>query len=645
MTETHPRIDPAAWTTEDAEHLYGVDAWGQGVFGVTAEGHLAALPAGKDVPGIDLFDLAESLHERGLQAPVLIRLCDVLSARLRRIRSEFDDAIRKRGYRGKYRCLYPIKVNQERHLCEEIRDLAEELDFGFEAGSKPELLAVLGLTAGHSQIPIMCNGFKDAQYLETVTLAAKLGRDILPIVESPHELDLILDLARRHGVRPRLGLRMKLHSMASGHWETSGGAGSKFGLHATEVLWAVERLREADLMDCLQLLHCHVGSQVSQLASLRAPLEELGRTYVELINRGVGVRSVDVGGGLGVDYDGSHSGRGSSIDYGVREYAEAVVHTLSEICDAAGVKHPDVFSESGRAMVAGSSVLIVNVLARRRFHLAPREIPESERVPITPPALLELERTSRELHSQTTSEARKGARESLDSIITGYRQGHLGLAERSRAEELFAMITRELAARAGEDDEDELRSAAAAWGDLYIGNFSVFQSLPDSWALDQVFPVCPLHRLNERPTRSSVLADITCDSDGVIDHFSLHGEEWRTLMLHEPLEPHEEKPYYLGVFLVGAYQEILGDLHNLFGDAHAVHVRLDEEGKCVFEEVVVGETVREVLGYVHYDPVLLLERIRREVEAGIRAGTLSVAEGRGLLSNIVLGLDGYTYLE
>ncbi len=641
--EPRAAVEPARWTARDAEELYGIPSWGQGVFGITPDGHLAVFPEGNSPPHIDLYDVVESLRERGLHPPVLIRLYDVLAARLRGIRAEFDSAIERRGYSGRYRCVYPIKVNQERHLCEEIRDFAEELDFGFEAGSKPELLAVLGLTAGHPKIPILCNGFKDEEFLETVTLATKLRRDIVPIVESPHELEVILEMAERHSVRPRIGIRMKLHSAATGHWEASGGAGSKFGLHASEMLWAINLLDEHGMTDCLQLLHCHVGSQVSRLESLRAPFEELARTYVELKKRGTGVSAIDIGGGLGVDYDGTNSGRGSSVDYDVGDYAELVVSVVGDVCDASDVPHPDIFSESGRAMVAASSVLVVDVLARRRsWAPAQTAATGTDADADLPDSIEELRRTAEELPDLDTMHAQQRAKEALDRVSLEYRNGELSLQDRARAEELFARIARRLAERGEDAHQDLVRSSAAAWGDLYIGNFSLFQSVPDSWALDQVFPICPIHRLLERPNRAAVLGDITCDSDGRIDRFSLHGAVRRTLDVHR-LE--DNKPYYLGVFLVGAYQEILGDLHNLFGDAHAVHVRVDEAGEWMLEEVVVGDTVRDVLGYVHYEPMLLLKGIRREVESAIRRKILTVAEGKELLSNIVLGLDGYTYLE
>jgi arginine decarboxylase len=646
-----PQIAPAAaetgstWTLADSERLYGIPAWGLGAFRATESGHLAVFPDGDPARGIDLFELVESLREREINPPILIRLYDVLAARLREIRRSFDAAIAAHGYRAKYRCLYPIKVNQERHLCEEIRDLALELDFGLEAGSKPELLAVLGLTAGHPEVPIMCNGFKDEEFLETVTLAAKLGHHVMPIVENPHELDIIIAQARSHGIRPRIGVRMKLHSRGTGRWKTSGGAGSKFGLSAAEVLSAVDKLQRAGMADCLHLVHCHVGSQVRKLDSLRNPLQELSRFYVELVGMGTGVKAIDVGGGLGVDYQGSRSGKRSSVDYRVSDYANLVISVLREVCDAATVPHPDVYSESGRAMVAHSSMLVVDVLEQRRTYVTRAQIEAELGTPTLPQAIEELRAIADNLSAALSADDYRRAVKARDRVLQLFRAGKVGLRLRALADELYAAITREHIAslRNGSPVATGKRKAAEG-DDLYIANFSLFQSVPDSWALGQVFPICPLHRLNEQPTRSAVLGDITCDSDGKIDRFAGQGDgvERRSLAAHE-LRPGE--PYYLGIFLVGAYQEILGDLHNMFGDTHCVHVRLDEDGQWMLEDVVWGETVREILGYLHYDADELLERLRREVEAAIRQQKITVAEGKGLLSNFALGLSGYTYLE
>ncbi len=632
------------WTLADAARVWGVDDWGRGVFRITPAGRVASAPTGAGE--IDLFELVESLRERDLHPPLLIRLYDVLEARLREIRGTFDEAVRAHGYRGRYRCVYPIKVNQERYLCEEVRDLAVELDFGLEAGSKPELLAVLGLTADHPKLPIVCNGFKDDEFIETVVLATKLGRDIVPIVEKPNELGLVLKHARAYGVRPKIGARVKLHARGTGRWESSGGARSKFGLFATELLELVETLRAEGMTDCLELLHCHVGSQVSELEALRHPLEELARVHVELTRMGAAVRTIDVGGGLGIDYDGSRSGRGSSIDYGVREYADLVISTLGRVCDEAGVAHPDVLSESGRAMVASSSVLVIEVVGKSRFERAPsrEDLEEAAEGAPLPESVEDLWQLAEASAHAPVREAYVAALEARDRAMTLFREGTMRLRMRALVEALHARIAYELAERVAELDEvpPELVPATKAASDVYFGNFSIFQSVPDSWALDQVFPICPIHRLGERPTRDAVLADISCDSDGEMDRFAVEGGESATLPVHELVA---NEPYYLGIFLVGAYQEILGDLHNLLGDTHAVHVRLDEDGQVELDEVVPGDTVREVLAYVQYDVDHLLDRLRREVESAIRKNVISVAEGKGLLSNFALGLSGYTYLE
>lgn len=636
----------ANWSPGNSDELYGVARWGRGAFRVSGDGHLAVDPTGTGKPLIDLFELVQDVRERGLHAPVLFRFHDLLARRLREIRTSFDAAVEQHKYGGSYRCLYPIKVNQERYLCEEIRDLARELDFGLEAGSKPELLAVLGLAADCPGLPIVCNGFKDDDFIETVILACKLGYDIVPIVEKPGELDLVLKHALQHKVRPRIGVRVKLHSQGSGMWDKSGGARSKFGLFPFEILEATSKLEAAGMSDCLQLLHCHIGSQVSRAESLRHPLEELARVYAELLKMGAGIRIIDVGGGLGVDYDGSRSGRGSSIDYGVAEYAELVIETLRNVCDDAGVPHPDVYSESGRAMVASSSVLVVEVQGCTQFE-APVERAELERAAnggSVPDVVTQLWRAAESIEKSNSAEMYFQAKEARDRAMVMFRAGELRLPMRALVDRLFEQVTRALV-RASKDPAclpEELRHLTNAASDVYFANFSVFQSLPDSWALDQVFPICPLHRLDERPDRQAVIADISCDSDGEIDHFVGGGGEASTLELHG-LRAGEA--YYLGVFLVGAYQEVLGDLHNLLGDTHAVHVRLDEDDEWVLEEVVRGDTVREVLGYVHYDVDQLLDRMRREVERAIRRKAVSVAEGKQILASLALGLDGYTYLE
>ncbi|MEZ6194278.1 MAG: biosynthetic arginine decarboxylase [Planctomycetota bacterium] len=564
------------WTPEDSAALYGLEDWGDGYFNVLPNGHLQVRPRGPEGPGIDLHDVVEGLAERGFSSPVLLRFSDLLEHRLGAIRGAFDRAIESYEYRGRYRCLYPIKVNQQRHVCEEVRDLATRFDFGLEAGSKPELFGVLGLTADQPEIPIVCNGFKDEEFIETVILAKKLGRDITPIVEKFSELEMIIEQAKRHGVSPTIGIRVKLSSAGSGRWEKSGGSRSKFGLFISELMRAVELLREHDMLQCLTLVHSHIGSQINDVRSLQEVVNELARIYAELYQLGTGVQAIDIGGGLGVDYDGSQTATASSINYTLDSYAVEVIHRIAAVCDEVGVPHPDVYSESGRAMVAYSSVLVCNVLGSARYDGDLDVVRGEDSLP-TP--LQELWDVHAELATADPLENYHWACRAYDQTKTLFALGHMSLTHRATAESLFWHILHRLVETASRDEDglpDELAEVADKLTDIYFCNFSLFQSLPDSWAVDQIFPICPIHRLDREPRRRGILADITCDSDGQIDCFADRREDKRILELHE-LDDLEREPYYIGFFLVGAYQEILGDLHNLLGDTHAVHIRVDDE--------------------------------------------------------------------
>ena len=582
---------------------------------------------------------------------MLLRFADILGNRLDALRDAFAGAIEENEYRGSYLCVYPIKVNQQRHVLQEITRFAASHGYGLEAGSKPELLAVLGLTEGHNDLPIVCNGFKDSEYIETVILAAKLGRTIIPVVEKYSELELIVDHATRYDVRPRIGVRVKLSSRGAGRWEESGGLRSKFGLYVSEILDAVQYLAERGMADSLQLLHCHIGSQISDIRSIKNAVTELAHVYTELCKLGAGMRFLDIGGGLGVDYDGSQTASESSMNYSLAEYAADVVYRVREVCDDAGVPHPTIITESGRAVTAYHSVLAFDVLGTTgfdRFEVPPSiEEAAGSRDPNELPQpvwdLYGAAETARE--GDRIEEILHDAQQAHEEAMNLFRLGYMNLADRALAERLYWSVCTELVRRvdlANEETSDELRTLADQLSDIYFCNLSVFQSLPDSWAIGQLFPVLPVHRLREEPTRRAVLADITCDSEGKIDRFPGGGEARRALPLH-PLTP--DRPYYLAAFLVGAYQETLGDLHNLFGDTHAVHVGLDELGQWTIDEVVPGDTVREVLSYVQLDPSALHESLRRDIEKAVRGGSLTVREARQLLRFYEHGLDGYTYLE
>lgn len=650
MTSLTPTRKPflhGRWTVEDSARLYGMSDWGKGYVTVTPRGTVGVLPDQDPSRLIDLHDLVQGLRMRDIHTPVLIRFTDMVGHRLSQIRRAFDKAIEEQEYNGSYCCVYPIKVNQQRQVCEEIRDFGAELGFGLEAGSKPELLAVLGMTTRHREMPIVCNGFKDEEFIETVILATKLGRNIIPVVERFSDLELIVAYAERYGVEPQIGVRVKPTSAGSGKWQESGGVRSKFGLFIVELLEALEYLREHKMEHCLKMLHFHIGSQVCDIRQLKNAVNELAHVYTELRRMGAGLEKIDVGGGLGVDYDGSQSAWESSMNYSIEEYATDIVYRIKVACDDAEVPHPMILSESGRAMVAYSSVLVFDVRGKSRFESDPKleQIKEALGREEEPPSPIEdLIDAYERITDRNLVEIYHDAVQARDESMSLFNLGYMSLPMRAASERLFWSIGRQILHRArkiGELHED-IEDLPEILSDIYYGNFSLFQSVPDSWAIDQLFPICPIHRLDEEPTERGTIADITCDSDGKIDRFVDKRDMKKTLELH-PLR--EGEHYDLGVFLVGAYQEVLGDLHNLFGDTNTVHVRYDEESDFSIEEVVEGDTVKKVLGYVGFDPDGLRKNMRHEVERAVRRGRMGVTEGRSLLRFYDNGLEGYTYLE
>jgi arginine decarboxylase len=625
------------WTVTDASELYDVASWGKGYFSVGANGHLWVHPSKEAVRGIDLRELIEKLELRGIGLPILIRFAEILKHRLGEMYQAFQSAISEHNYKGDYRCVYPIKVNQQRQVVEEVFQFGRPYHFGLEAGSKPELLAVLAVA--DNETPIICNGFKDDEYIEMVMLAKKIGRQIIPVVEKYTELDLILKHSQRVGVRPTIGLRLKLASRGSGRWKSSGGYRSKFGLTVSEALQALDQMKAAGMEDCLELLHFHLGSQITNIRQIKAAVTEGARIYVELKRAGAGLKYLDVGGGLGIDYDGSQTDFESSVNYTLQEYANDVVYHIQNVCDEAEVAHPTIVSESGRAIAAYHSVLVFNVLGVSGFGedgFTP--VPEDAEQP-----LIDLQETYRSLSSKNLLESFHDAQQALDSALNLFSLGYLPLAQRSQAETLYWSICRRVHRMAKELDyfPEELEMLDGMLSDTYFCNFSLFQSMPDSWAVKQLFPIMPIHRLNEMPTRSGVLGDISCDSDGKIDQFIDRRDVKRTL----PLHPFNGEPYLMGAFLVGAYQEILGDLHNLFGDTNAVHVSLGPGGDVILDAVIRGDTVREVLDYVQFNAKALLEAFRRDVETALRDGKIGYEESGRLLKFYEEGLNGYTYLE
>src|SRR6187401_1736571 len=627
-----------AWTVHDASELYEVGRWGNGYFSVNALGHLEVHPTKDPQRAIDLKQLVDRLQLRGIGLPVLVRFSDILKHRLGEIYTAFQSAIAQNNYQGRYHCVYPNKVNQQRQVVEEVLNFGKPYHFGLEAGSKPELLAVVALA--DNDTPIICNGFKDAEYIETAMLAQKIGRNIIPVIEKYTELGLILDIAERVGVRPQIGMRVKLASRGSGRWQSSAGYRSKFGLTVTEIMRGLEELKAHDMQDCMNLLHFHLGSQITNIRIVKGALNEAARVYTELAKLGAGLKYLDVGGGLGVDYDGSQTNFESSMNYTLEEYANDVVYHVQTVCDEAGVPHPTIISESGRAVVAYHSVLVFNVLGVSGFG--------SETVPTTANAdweqpLVDLVETYNNVNARNALEAFHDAQQALDMALSLFSGGYLSLEQRSVAENLFWAICTKLQriVQTMSEVPEDLQNLEETLSDTYFCNFSLFQSIPDSWAIKQLFPVMPIHRLNEKPNNHAVLGDITCDSDGKLDRFVDRRDVKKTLPLHSCTGDDS----YLGVFLVGAYQEILGDLHNLFGDTHAVHVSLDANGEARLDELVKGDTVREVLDYVEFDAESLLGKLRTDVESAVREGRVDYEGAGKLLRFYEDGLHGYTYLE
>jgi len=627
------------WSIADATELYEIGRWGQGYFSIGDDGHVHVHPAKEPQNSIDLKSLTDDLMLRGIDLPILIRFTDILKHRLQDIHDAFHAAIAQHGYQGRYACVYPVKVNQQRRVVEEVVKYGRPFGFGLEAGSKPELLAVAALAS--NDIPIICNGFKDAEFIEMAMLAQKIGRTIIPVVEKYSELGMVLEYAAKVGVRPNIGMRVKLASRGSGKWQSSGGYRSKFGLTVGEILKGLEELRSLGMQDCLKLLHFHLGSQIPNIRIVKAALNEAARVYVELAKNGAGLEYLDIGGGLGVDYDGSRTNFESSVNYTLEEYAADVVYHVQTVCDDAGVKHPTIISESGRAIAAYHSVLVFNVLGVTGFR-------EQEIPPVGPneeleQPIIDLRETLQNVSGRNVLESYNDAQQALEMALNLFTGGYLPLEQRSHAESLYWAICSKIQRLIQQMDEvpEDLQGLDEQLADTYFCNFSLFQSMPDSWAIKQLFPVMPIHMLQKPPTSHAVIGDITCDSDGKIDQFIDRRDVKRTLPLHVV----NGEPYFLAVFLIGAYQEILGDMHNLFGDTHTVHVTQDEEGGVVLDSLIKGDTVREVLQYVNYNPDSLVSKLRSDTETAVREGRLSYEESGRLLKFYEEGLQGYTYLE
>ncbi len=629
-------MSDAHWEIKDANDLYQLDGWGAGYFSINQRGHVEAL-ADESLP-IDLKQLCNELAEKDLRPPLLLRFSDMLKRRMTQIHRRFSIACEEADYSGRYYGVYPIKVNQQRQVVEEIVEFGVNYNWGLEAGSKPELHATLAMLEDVEGL-IICNGYKDQEFVDLAMVGLKMGKQVFVVVEKPDELDLILNAAARFGVKPLIGLRCRLAATSKGFWDDSGGDNSKFGLTASELLQAIQKLEQVAKLECLKLLHFHIGSQVPQIRRIKEAMQEAARYFVEARRLGAPIEFMDVGGGLGVNYDGSIAGSNASVDYSLQEYANDIVWTMKNICDDESLPYPHIISESGRALVAHHSVLIVDVTGISRRTTEGPPVEPSQNSPIQ---LRQLWDTLAEFDRISPREALHDVTAYRDDINKLFSLGHATLADRAHGDDLYWRLITRLMSCLDEEEMDQLIPGLAnQMADRYFCNFSVFQSLPDAWAIKQVFPVMPIHRLNERPTRQGILVDITCDSDGKIQQFPLRDGRSLTLPLHT-VSPGES--YLIGIFLTGAYQEILGDLHNLFGDTHAVHVRVDGE-HYELEQVVEGETVADVLDYVQFHETVLIDRMRRQLQDARSQGRISAREANFFLRFYQAGLKGYTYLE
>ncbi len=613
-----------------------MSGWGLGYFRVNPEGHVTVHPDANKKRGLDLYRLAMDLNAQGVGLPLLLRFSDILQSRIQALATEFGNAIKEFGYQGSYTTVYPVKVNQQRHVIQEIVEFGAPHGVGLEVGSKPELQAVLGLSENSNHL-IVCNGYKDEEFMRLALMGQKLGHRVMIVLEQLNELEVLLKVADEMAVEPTAGIRIKLATEGSGRWAKSGGERSKFGLGAVELMKLLDRLDRLDRKDILKLVHFHLGSQITDIRHVKAGLEEIVRYYVELRNMGFDITHVDVGGGLGVDYEGSRSTRPASVNYSMREYASDIVYTLGSVCRTENLPMPHIISESGRALTAHHALLLINVIdVESQIEPVPPTLREQPH-----PLLVEMSENLEGLTQDRIEEVFHDAVFAKERAQEYFASGVFSLRDKADADQLYLVTLNALANAVKEDKAgfpEIVGHIEAQLVDRYFCNFSVFQSLPDHWAIDQLFPIMPIHRLNEQPTRRGTLQDVTCDSDGVIDRFTGGRKGKPSLELHPVVE---DEPYILGIFLTGAYQEILGDLHNLFGDTNAVHVRLTEQGYEI-TDLVHGDTVTEVLNYVQFHATDLLAAFRRKVN---NAKELSRQEANSFIADFVTGLEGYTYLE
>ncbi len=630
------------WTHEHSAGLYGITEWGGKYFAVSPKGEvIVRAPVGDNrLEEVSLMEIVGALAERDLTMPVLIRLENLVDARVRSLNESFADAMRAAGYRGEFRGAFPVKVNQQSHVVQEIARFGEHYHHGLEVGSKAELLVALSVIRDRESV-IVCNGYKDAEFIDLGLQAVVLGYKCFFVLENPDEIELIVKRSAQMGVEPLIGARLKLSTKVEGHWSKDSGERSLFGLTANQLVDVVDKMKQAGLLHCFRLLHFHLGSQIPNIRNIRTGLLEACRYYIALINEGAPLGYLDIGGGLAVDYDGTSSTSGYSRNYNIKEYCVDIVEAIQESFDQYDIPHPTIISESGRATVAHTAVLLFNILDVTRFE--PRAIPDS--LPEdAPESVVNLRDVIAGISPATLQECYHDIVHYRDQAQELFAQGEIDLRLRAVADDLYLAGLKKIAAIIPtlKRVPSELETLADRLADIYYGNFSVFQSLPDSWAINQIFPIMPIHRLCEEPTRQAVIADITCDCDGKLDNFTLMDGYSNTIPLH-PFNPDDE--YYIGVFLVGAYQETLGDLHNLFGDTNIASIRVNEDRSFDVVHEFHGDSISDVLSYVEYEPHTLLQEFRRKAEAAVKEGRINVAERQRMLGLFAESLRGYTYFE
>jgi arginine decarboxylase len=629
------------WKNADSVKLYGIDNWGNGYFGVNRKGHLTVRPKAGDSRSVDLHQVVSDLARRRVRAPLVLRFPQLLQDRVRVLNESFKRSIAETNYKGKYLGVFPAKVNQRRAVVEELLRAGRSYGFGLEVGSKSELFAGMALHDNPKAL-FICNGFKDDDYVRAALVGTLMGKQVVIVAEKLPEIDRVLHIARTLRVTPMIGLRARLYSKGSGVWENSGGERSKFGLNTAEILTAVQMLGKKNKLDCLKMLHFHLGSQVTEVKRVQEAIKEAARVYAEIKKMGVKVQYLNIGGGLGVDYDGSRTSSDYSVNYTLEEYANNVVYTIKETCQETNVPEPHIVSESGRALAAYHAVLITEVHGQLNGRLPSIPTPPG-RKPSVHSLVKEMEQIVKNMDLKTFREYYHDALQLRDELFTLFDLGYADLWNRARGEELFRVICAKASgfSRRSKRVPEEFETLHEDLSDTYVCNFSVFQSVPDSWALDHLFPIVPIQRLNEKPEVHASLADITCDSDGKIDRFVDLKDIKRVLRLHEV----DSEPYYLAILLVGAYQDVIGDYHNLLGAVHEAQILLDDKGEWHLAQLTEGNSIEETLGFVGYDPGALMERYRHQVQEAVSKRRIKARQAQLLIKHLEDGLLGYTYLE